>query len=78
MKRYKHCSIILLIFTLFLGNCSTASDEFKICANPCPKAEPWRVESLDLGLPCFTSQNLCLEWAKTHGYSDKPCVRCDQ
>jgi len=78
MKDCKYSSVTLFIFILFLGGCSTASDEFKICANTCSKSEPWRVESLDLGLPCFTTQNLCLEWAKTHGYSDKPCVRCDQ
>ena len=80
MKNSKYSLILGIVFLLFLGDCSPVSDElenFKICANPCPSSQPWKVESLDLGLPCFVSQDLCLQWAKTHGYSDKPCVQCN-
>ncbi len=80
MKNTKYNLILGFIFILFLGDCSPMSDEFKdfkICANPCPKTEPWKVESLDLELPCFVNQDLCLQWAKTHGYSDKPCIQCN-
>jgi hypothetical protein len=43
----------------------------------CPTSQPWKVESLDLKLPCFSTKEACLEWAATHGYSDKPCIECD-
>ena len=80
MKNSNYYSIMWFFLLFLVYSCSPVSDEFKsfkICANPCPTTEPWKVESLDLGLPCFVNQDLCLQWAKTHGYSDKPCVQCN-
>lgn len=55
-----------------------AKDEpSKICAQRCSASSPWRVESLDLGLPCFSSIDDCRNWANLNGYSDKPCVKCN-
>lgn len=52
-------------------------ETFTICATHCSTAAPWTIESLDIGLPCFVTQDSCLQWASTHGYSDKPCVMCN-
>lgn len=76
MKRNKYSSIALFIFTLFLGSCRT-EEEIRICGTQCQTSKPWTVESFDLGLPCFTTQDSCLQWAGSHGYGGKPCVKCD-
>jgi len=68
----------MAIFTLFnLLMCCKSQEDIVLCANRCPEASPWRVESLDLNLPCFTNQIDCRDWAVKHGYADRPCVRCN-
>lgn len=71
--------MLILVSTaaFLLGLCSKDDWDIKFCGEGCPSGSPWRVESLDLGLPCFPSQEACLEWAASHGYGDKPCIRCD-
>lgn len=76
MKRNKYSSIVLVIFVLLLLTCKK-EEETKICVHSCPGATPWTVESLDLGLPCFATKDDCMQWAATHGYSNKPCITCD-
>lgn len=81
MKKSMFNLILLFISTIFLGMCS--GDDFvedidvKFCGEGCFSSTPWRVESLDLNLPCFSTKDACLEWAASHGYSDKPCIKCD-
>lgn len=70
-------SVKKLLLILLLSSCNTKEEEFRICANRCSSASPWKVESLDLGLPCFSTQDACRDWANSHGYSGKPCVQCD-
>ncbi len=53
------------------------NEPIKICVQPCSSSTPWRVESLDLGLPCFWTKDDCIKWASSNGYSDKPCVTCN-
>lgn len=67
----------VLLACIIISGCGKTNEEFTICANRCPASAPWKVESLDLGLPCFASKEECQAWASTHGYSGKPCVTCD-
>ncbi len=72
--------VLLLLFSMVLSTCEDAFVEdidIKFCGDGCPTSSPWRVESLNLGLPCFETKTACLNWAAMHGYSDKPCVQCD-
>lgn len=83
----KKSRLTLILFFLsfsaifILGSCS--GDDFvgdinvKLCGEGCSSSTPWRVESLDLNLPCFSTRDACLAWAASHGYSDKTCIRCD-
>ena len=80
MKTRKFNLVLLLFFSMVLSTCEDAFVEdidLKFCGDGCPSSSPWRVESWDLGLPCFTTKEACLEWAATHGYGDKPCIKCD-
>lgn len=77
MKKSNIAIVLCIILTFIIINTCSNDDEFKLCMEGCPTTEPWKVESLDLKLPCFSTQEACLEWAKTHGYSDKPCIKCD-
>ena len=76
MKTNKYGLIILFIFTFFLCTCVDDVD-LKLCGEGCVSTTPWRVESWDLNLPCFSTKDSCLVWAASHGYSDKPCIKCD-
>ncbi|HET9825874.1 MAG TPA: hypothetical protein VFP87_11100 [Chitinophagaceae bacterium] len=76
MKSGRTGLIALLIFAFALGTCKK-DEPFVICGNRCPSGAPWRVESLDLGLPCFGTKEACMSWASSHGYGDKDCVQCD-
>jgi hypothetical protein len=67
----------LFLFIILLGVGCTKDKPTTICAQRCSSTTPWRVESLDLDLPCFASKDECLNWAKSHGYGDKPCVECN-
>ena len=75
--------LIFLSFSaiFFLGTCS--GDDFvedinvRFCGDGCSGSTPWRVESLDLNLPCFSTKDACMQWAASHGYGDKTCIRCD-
>ena len=60
-----------------LLSCKKEVNQIRICGSSCPSVHPWRVESLDLGLPCFATKAACENWANTNGYSGKPCVECD-
>lgn len=81
MKKNKYNLILLLIFAFFLGTCS--GDDFvgdfdlKFCGEGCSSTTPWRVESLDLNLSCFSTKEACLQWAAGHGYGDKQCIKCN-
>ncbi|MFO7719084.1 MAG: hypothetical protein R6W85_01430 [Gillisia sp.] len=81
MKKSRLNLILLFISTIFLSMCS--GDDFvedidvKFCGEGCSSSTPWRVESLDLNLPCFSTKDACLEWAASNGYRDKPCIKCD-
>lgn len=81
MRKNKYRVIGLFILAFFLGTCSgdTFVDDFdiKFCGEGCSSSSPWRVESLDLNLPCFSTKDACLQWAASHGYGDKPCIKCD-
>lgn len=70
---------MLLASSLILqsGDCKK-SQPITICGTQCSSTAPWTVESLDMGNPCFATQTECQQWAATHGYSDKPCVKCDR
>jgi hypothetical protein len=69
----------IVVAMLFLLACDTNSpfDDFKICPERCSHDTPWRVETLNTGLPCFARMQECLEWAETNGYTDFSCVKCD-
>jgi hypothetical protein len=69
--------MIWMAISIPLSDCSKPDNAFTICGTQCPSSSPWTVESLDMGLPCFKTQDTCERWAQTHGYSDKPCVQCD-
>lgn len=80
MKIFKQ--ILSLFISIFiLCACSDddwiTSGDFRICATKCLPEKPWTVETLDLERPCFETKEACLEWASTHGYSDKKCLKCD-
>lgn len=66
-------AVLVLLLTTDCGK----KTEITICGNRCSSATPWRVESLDLGLPCFATKQQCIEWAAANGYGDKPCVLCN-
>lgn len=70
-------TMLLLFSSIFLWMCSDDDNEFKICPERCASSTPWRVESLDLNLQCFSTKDACLQWASSHGYSDKPCINCN-
>lgn len=78
MKIFKSIFIFISVFSLLI-TCDTDSpfEDFKICPERCPDDKPWRVETLDLRLPCFETQKECLDWAKTHGYTDYSCIKCN-
>ena len=76
MKPNRLIKILLMFSTVFLFSTCSEQEEFKICSERCPSSRPWRVESLDLEIPCFVTKEACIEWAKTNGYSDKPCIVC--
>jgi hypothetical protein len=76
MKKIKITVLISLAFIVF-SSCTKDSNTVVFCGNNCPSEKPWRVESLDLGLPCFSKYDSCRKWAVGHGYADKPCVKCD-
>ena len=84
MKKIKFIpGLIFFSFSaiFFLGTCS--GDDFvedinvRFCGDGCSSSTPWRVESLDLNLPCFSTKDACMQWAASHGYGDKTCIRCD-
>ena len=81
MKKNKQSLFGLFILAFFLGTCS--GDNFvddidiKFCGEGCSSSAPWRVESLDLNLQCFATKDACLQWAASHGYGDKTCIKCD-
>lgn len=78
MKRKKYIFILILISTFGFYRYSGDDDwDVKFCGDGCPSSSPWRVESLNLGLPCFSTKEACLEWAEKNGYGDKPCIKCD-
>jgi hypothetical protein len=74
-------SLTFISFSLFLIliqiSCTKDNNTVVICGNRCPSDAPWKVETLDIGLPCFSRYDSCRKWATAHGYADKPCVRCD-
>lgn len=76
MKKSYSLLVALFMVAWMCTSCKK-KESFTICADRCPVGTPWKVESLDLGLPCFATQSDCIQWASTHGYSDKPCVLCD-
>jgi len=78
MRKNISILILILISAVTLGTCSSDDEEFKICTNKCPEASPGKAESLNLGLPCFSTKEACLEWASKNGYGDKPCIECDK
>jgi hypothetical protein len=67
----------LITLSLIMAISCAKEEPAKICAQPCSSNTPWRVESLDLGLPCFRTKEDCLKWASSNGYNDKPCVTCN-
>ena len=78
MKNWKLTRNLFFISAIFfLSTCSGGDDEIKICSQRCSSSQPWRVESLDLNLPCFATKEACVQWAASHGYSDKPCILCN-
>jgi hypothetical protein len=77
MKTSKKLYIVLVALVLFFVADCGKKNEIVICGNRCPGAAPWRVESLDLGLPCFATKQQCTDWANTHGYGDRNCVLCN-
>ncbi|MBI3138225.1 MAG: hypothetical protein HYZ15_06550 [Sphingobacteriales bacterium] len=76
MKARLYQLLLLFILITVLGTCRK-DEAFVICANRCTSSAPWRVESLDLGLPCFATRSECDQWAAANGYGGKPCVKCD-
>ncbi len=76
MKVNVYRTTFLLMLAMMLGTCQK-EEEIVICANRCTSSAPWRVESLDLGLPCFGTKEACEQWAVTNGYGGKGCVKCD-
>jgi len=68
---------VLGLLLLMVTACKRDNTGFTICGTRCTDAAPWTVESLDLGNPCFVSKDSCESWKRTHGYSDKPCVKCN-
>jgi hypothetical protein len=68
--------IVIGCIAFFIGGCDKELGNTNICANRCPDNAPWRVESLDLGLPCFSSKEACEQWSREHSYY-KPCVKCN-
>jgi hypothetical protein len=77
MRKNKYILILILISAFVLGTCSSDDDwGIKFCEE-CGGSTPWRVETLDLGLPCFKTEEACLEWAASHGYGDQSCNKCD-
>jgi hypothetical protein len=75
MKIDKHYSLLILIFKKLLVSCQT--DKITLCGNRCSSTTPWKVENLDLGLPCFATKEACVQWSKTHGYYSSECVKCN-
>ena len=75
MKTNKHYYLLLLIFSRLIVSCQT--DKIILCGTRCSSTTPWKVESLDLGLPCFATKDACKQWSETHGYSSSECVKCD-
>lgn len=77
MKKNVYRAITLFLLILVFVTCHKDEGGITICGTRCSTSTPWTVESLDMGLPCFANQTACAVWAAGHGYSDKPCVRCD-
>jgi len=77
MLKHGFSKVLFLILTVIFISTCTNDDEVKICVNRCSTSQPWKVESLDLNLPCFSTEVSCNEWAVSHGYSGKRCVKCD-
>ncbi len=75
MKHLKINLAIILVASML--NCKKDNDEIIFCGSRCPGSTPWKVESLDLGTPCFATREQCQSWANSAGYSGKPCVKCD-
>jgi hypothetical protein len=69
--------LIIYLFMLIGLSCKKEEEPLGICVNRCNSTSPWKVETLDLGLPCFATQDACRTWAASHGYGDKTCVLCD-
>ena len=67
---------MLLLLAIVTGTCHK-EEAIVICGNRCSSSTPWRVESLDLGLPCFATKAACEQWAESNGYGEKGCVKCD-
>ena len=77
MNKKKYILILILLSAFIFDMCSSDDEwDIKFCPGGCPSATPWRVESLDIGLPCFSTKDECLAWAATHGYSDGTCIKC--
>jgi hypothetical protein len=68
---------IFLFILYFFTSCKKEDADIRICVNKCSATTPWKVESLDLGLPCFSTKEECLNWADAHGYNGYSCVKCD-
>lgn len=77
VKPKKGLYVTLLAMVLLLATDCGKEEAVVICGSGCSTAAPWRVESLDLGLPCFATKQQCMDWAATHGYGDRNCVMCD-
>ena len=75
MEIKKHYLILSVFIAPLLIFCQT--EKITLCGSRCSASTPWKVESLDLGLPCFGTKDACEKWAATHGYSTGECVKCD-
>lgn len=68
----------ILFFILTAANgCSHENNQVILCSERCSDSAPWKVESLDRNLPCFETEKACENWRESHGYSGKPCVKCN-
>ena len=78
MKSFKSIFIFISVFLLLI-TCETDSpfEDFKIYPERYPDDKPWSVETLDLRLLCFETEKECLDWAKTHGYTDYSFIKCN-
>lgn len=73
--KYVNTNLVIILVASMLS-CKKDNEEFIICGSGCSSSTPWRVESLDLNLPCFATKEQCQSWASSSGYGGA-CVKCD-